>query len=229
VFGAPLSQGRPVVTMTIIGICAVMFLAQWVTGEAVTDALELQPITVASHPWTLLTSEFIHYGLWHVAINMYSLWVVGSFLEAALGRWRFAALYLLSALGGSLLVVGVALGSKTPEALVTVTAGASGAIFGAFGAIVWVMRRLRAQMGGILAVLAINVVFSVTIAGISWEGHFGGLATGLALGAVYAFAPHGKQRLWGIAGTAAIAALLVVIAALELSQVHELYGAVLVW
>src|SRR5450631_2589870 len=102
-FGARVSQdGRPVVTMTIIGICVAVWLLQRVSDQ-VTAQLAFVPLLGRTEPWRFLTAAFAHSpgNLLHILFNMYALWILGQFLEPMLGRARFAALYLVSALGGS--------------------------------------------------------------------------------------------------------------------------------
>lgn len=228
--GAELRGGKPVATIAIIVACLIVFIVQRLPLQAslsgcLTDVgrqgsvpfdevFGLIPLCVPSEPWRLVTSGFLHVNLAHIAMNMYALWVVGSFLEQMLGRWRLVALFCCSILGGSLMVDAFArLGAFDPIAMGTTTLGASGGVFGLFGALVLVMRRVGADMRGVLAIIGINVVFSFVIAGISWQGHLGGLATGFALGAIFAFAPAAKQRLYSAAGTAGVGAALVAFAA----------------
>jgi membrane associated rhomboid family serine protease len=200
------------VTLTLIGLCVIVAVvgAGLPQGRLTID-FALWPALVGEQPWRLLTATFLHSGIFHLAVNMYSLWVLGSFLEQVLGRWRFAALYLASGLGGSLAVMASAefLNADGQE-WITPTVGASGAIFGLFGAIVWVVKRLGQAMGGIIGLLAVNVILSFSIQGISWQGHMGGLAVGLGLGAVYAFAPRGKAKQYGVAATAGVFVLLAI-------------------
>jgi membrane associated rhomboid family serine protease len=159
---------------------------------------------------------------------MYALWVVGSFLENLLGRWRFSTLYLLSAVGGSVAVLAVADAQtgviETVDDLMrwrTETAGASGAVFGLFGAILWVTRRLGADIRGILGVIGFNVVFSFVFSGVSWQGHLGGLVVGLALGAAFAFAPPRRQHPWAVGWSITAAAVLVGLALIEAARIPQ--------
>ena len=100
VFGGAVTDGRPVATMTIIGICVAVFLAQQ-TGSAFTSRVMFVPALGLEEPWRFLTSAFAHGSLMHIAFNMDALWVMGTYLEPMLGRARFIAIYLLSAFGGS--------------------------------------------------------------------------------------------------------------------------------
>ena len=122
---------------------------------------------------------------------MWALYVVGPPLETALGRLRFTALYFMSALGGSVLVYLLSsLGAQT--------AGASGAVFGLFGATFVVGKRLNLDVRWVIGLIALNLAFTFVIPlvssqNISWQGHIGGLVTGAAIAAAYAYAPR-KSR-----------------------------------
>ena len=146
------------------------------------DRLELVPIRVAvqSEYWRLLGAAFLHIGVLHLVVNMLALAVVGPSLERVFGAWRYLAVYLLGALGGS---VAVYLFDSPYRAV----AGASGAIYGLFAATLVVLRKLGLDARYML--LAIGLNFAVSFApGISLLGHLGGFLTGglAALALVYA-------------------------------------------
>jgi membrane associated rhomboid family serine protease len=139
-------------------------------------------------------------------MNMVSLWNLGRVVEAQLGRIRFVTLYLLSALGGSVLVLVIA--PYTP------TLGASGAIFG-LGAAYYVMaRRLGADMSAVNRFMAGLLLWLLISAGLtSWQGHLGGLLAGGVVTLAYAYAPRDRRRaLVQAAACAALLALLVIAA-----------------
>lgn len=148
--------------------------------------------------WQLVTSMFTHVDALHIGFNMLALWFLGPQLELALGRARFLALYLLSGLGGSLVVFWLA-----PEFASTL--GASGAVFGLMGALLVVALKVRGDIQSILVWIGINAFITILGRGsISWQGHLGGFLGGLALMAVFAFAPTGPRRAaWQAAGVAA--------------------------
>ena len=162
------------------------------------------PAVADGEVYRLVTSAFLHYGLIHLLFNMWALYVVGPPLEALLGRWRFAALYGLSALGGSAAVYLL-------SPLQTATAGASAAVFGLFGAIVVVARRLRFDTGWVAAVLVINLVFSFSIPNISWQGHVGGLVTGAVTAVAYVYPPPGRRTQVQIVTTVGLLTLFAVL------------------
>ncbi|MEU3981786.1 rhomboid family intramembrane serine protease [Streptomyces sp. NPDC026672] len=178
---------------------------------------------IAGGEWyRLLTGAFLHepptggtFGIAHILMNMVALWTIGRVVEAQLGRVRYLALYLLSALGGSVLELLIA-----PDAL---SVGASGAIFG-LGAAYWVMgRRLgydMAEVNRFMSGLLLWLVISAWIT--SWEGHLGGLLAGGAVTLAYAYAPRDGRRTLIQAGTCV--ALLVLLLVLAYAKASRLTG-----
>jgi membrane associated rhomboid family serine protease len=145
---------------------------------------------------------FLHFGFLHIAFNMWALLVIGTPLEQMLGRIRYLALYFLAGIGGGLL--SMAFGPIDETA-----AGASGAIFGLFGAFYVITRRRGMETGPILGLIAINLVFSFTFNGIDWRGHVGGLVVGAAVAFAFAAARPGPNRdQMQAAGCVIIAVLL---------------------
>jgi len=210
VLGGRARGGRPVVTITLIALCVVAYLAQRVPGLTVTGNFIFMPALGPYEPYRFLTSAFLHGGTLHLALNMYALWIVGSVLEPALGRWRFTALYLLSAVGGSVAVL--LLANPADPSWSTSVVGASGAVFGLFAAIFIVMRKFGRDATQILILIALNFVLGFVFAGISWQSHLGGAITGALLALAYAYAPRIRRTLVGVIATAGVAALLVVMA-----------------
>jgi len=205
-FGAPVSAGgRPVVTLAIVVICAVVWLLQQVSPQVTRD-LAFVPVLGATEPWRFLTAAFAHSPgqVLHILFNMYALWQIGQYLEPMLGRIRFAILYLVSAFGGS---VGYLLMASPPPLPLTQTGidhsswvvsmvGASGAVFGLFGALLVLNRHLGRSSGPMFGVLAINAVLGFVVPGIAWQAHLGGLLTGAALaGVITLTAPQSRRRL----------------------------------
>ncbi|MEU5788654.1 rhomboid family intramembrane serine protease [Micromonospora purpureochromogenes] len=157
-----------------------------------------EPHGVASGEWyRLVTAMFLHYGLVHLLLNMWALWVLGRDLEALLGPLRFLGLYLVAGLGGN---VAAYLFSEPNAA----SAGASTAIFGLFAAVFVIMRRLGRDTSAIVPILVINLIFTFTVPNISIPGHIGGLLTGAAMGLVLAYAPRMRRSVFQAAGTAVI-------------------------
>jgi membrane associated rhomboid family serine protease len=149
--------------------------------------------------YRLATSAFLHYGPTHLLLNMWALYVVGPPLEMWLGRLRFGVLYALSALGGSVLAYLLA-------PLNSATAGASGAVFGLFGATFVVLRRLELDYRWVVAVIVVNLVFTLVVPlisaqGISWQAHLGGLVTGAVIASAYVYAPRNHRDFIQAAAT----------------------------
>ncbi|MER8183318.1 rhomboid family intramembrane serine protease [Kitasatospora sp. NPDC094015] len=157
--------------------------------------------------YRLLTSAFVHAGFAHLVTNLVSLLVLGPPLERALGRVRFLGLYLLSGLAGNALAYLVDGGSLY-------SVGASGAIFGLLGATVVLVRRNRAPMGPVVALLVFNLVVTFSVSWIDWRAHIGGLVAGAAMAAGLVYAPPGRRRL--VPGLTAAALLALVLGALVL-------------
>jgi membrane associated rhomboid family serine protease len=213
-------NGRPVVTFTIIGICVVSWLLQLVTAGEWTRLLWFWPAGGAAEPWRFLTASFLHStSPLHILFNMYARWITGQFLEPLLGRVRFGVLCLLSAVGGSVGVLLLAGDPFTSNAWGTPVVGASGMVFGLFGAMLPVMRRLGRSMGQVVVLLVINGAIGFVVPGISWQAHLGGLVTGALVAAAYAYAPKDRRAVVAWAVPLAGIALLAVLAVVRYSSV----------
>jgi membrane associated rhomboid family serine protease len=209
-FGGAAMAGTapPRVTQTIIGLCVAVYVLQKLPGSQVTQNFEFAPQFATSEPWRLLTAAFLHAPdqLLHIVLNMYALWLTGPYLEALLGRVRFAALYLISAIGGS--VGYLLLANPESNQWFTGTVGASGAVFGLFGAYFVVQRRLRRDTTPLVAIITIMFVFGFIVPDIAWQVHLGGLVTGLLASAVLAYAPRTNRTQLQAAGLVAVVVLL---------------------
>ncbi|MCI3153180.1 rhomboid family intramembrane serine protease [Streptomyces sp. GB4-14] len=196
--GGTVAADPRLVTKILIGINVAVFLAVTIEKSLLSDlylvgAWPPAPFTptqgVADGEWyRLVTSMFTHEEIWHIGFNMFSLWLLGGPLEQHLGRARYLALYLISGLAGSALTYLLA-GGSTPSL------GASGAVFGLFGATAVLMRRLRYDMRPIIALLAINLVITFSWAGIAWQAHIGGLVAGVVIGYAMVHAPRERRAL----------------------------------
>ena len=146
--------------------------------------------------WRLITSAFLHLGILHLAFNMYALWLFGPIIEQLYGHLEYLVLYVLCALGGSVLTILAA-----PD---SAAAGASGAIFGLFGLAFVVSRRRHLLLGpqarGILSqaggLLLLNLIITFAVPGISWTGHVGGLLVGAMIGLM--LAPSNVPTMGGL-------------------------------
>ena len=170
------------------------------------------PLVAAGDWWRLITAAFLHYGPFHLGLNMLALWWFGAPLEETLGRGRFLLLYLVSGLAGS---AGALIAS--PQA---VTVGASGAIFGILGAALVLERQGTPVFGGALTLIVINLAFTFAVPNISIGGHLGGLAGGI-LGTLAlsrfgrGHAAYSRLGLWGIAGVLGVGLLSIAVAYLR--------------
>ena len=160
--------------------------------------------------YQLLTAAFLHANLLHLASNMLALIIIGPALEAQLGHWRYAAVYLLAAVGGSAAVYlfGNPLGP---------TVGASGAIFGLFGAALVLARDLGVDLQWLVGIIVLNFALTFSIPGISKLAHLGGFVTGLLAAAVLRGLPRRRGKAarprvptaGQLAGLGAVATLIV--------------------
>jgi len=162
----------PVVTYVLLGIIGVVYALQWLTGGFVTQLLLYWPPITALEPWRMLTTMFVHStsSIFHILFNGYSLYILGTLVERLVGRGRFLWLFLLSGVGGSVAVLWL-----SPNAAVV---GASGAIFGLFGALFVIQRSFGGANRQLLIVLGLNLVLGFVVPGISWQAHIGGLLVG---------------------------------------------------
>ncbi|KNH19533.1 protease [Arthrobacter sp. ZBG10] len=225
VYGGAVATGKPLVTFVLIAACALLYVLQWlVPNDAIYQALGFaniyaEPQYGEFEPWRMVTSAFLHSQgfVLHIALNMYMLWIFGQALEPLLGRVRFLALYLLSAFGGS---VGYLLLTSlySPGQPLYGVVGASGAIFGLFGAMLLVQRQRGGDTRQLWILIAINGVIGFLVPQIAWQAHLGGLVMGALAAAVIAYTPRGpRQGLIQAAGLVALLLLLSVAAWVRVS------------
>lgn len=186
-----LKDGTPVVTYSIIALCVLVFIVQYLTGGpqfglATYALIDFSPL-VPQEPWRMLTALFLHASFIHIALNMFSLYIFGPILERLLGRGRFIVLFLLSGYGGSLAVLLIA-----PRVAVL---GASGALFGLFAAFFIIQRGLGGNGNSLLVLIAINLVIGfVPGLNIAWQAHVGGLIVGALVALVFMKTRHALRR-----------------------------------
>ncbi|MFE5399415.1 rhomboid family intramembrane serine protease [Streptomyces sp. NPDC056568] len=220
--GGTVAADPHLLTKILIGINAAVFLAVHALSDSFLSDMVLigrwppAPFVptegVAEGEWyRLVTSAFTHEEIWHIGFNMLSLWFLGGPLEAALGRARYLALYLVSGLAGSVLTYLLA----SPS---TATLGASGAVFGLFGATAALVRRLNADMRPVVILLAINLVFTFTWANIAWQAHIGGLVVGAVIGYAMLHAPRERRALVQYGSCALVLVVLVGLTLLRTAQ-----------
>ena len=183
-------------------------LTDWgsVLGYATYGAGEATLHGVAAGEWyRLFTAMFLHYGVLHLLMNMYALWILGRDMERTLGPLRFVALYVLAGLGGNVAAYLFSAQNVT-------SAGASTAVFGLMAAIFVILKRLKLSVAPILPVIVINVIFTFAVANISVAGHLGGLVVGAIVAAILAYAPKDKRNLVQGVGCALVVVALIALA-----------------
>ncbi|SEE93706.1 Membrane associated serine protease, rhomboid family [Arthrobacter alpinus] len=214
IFGGAARAGRPLITIIMMVICVAAYALELaLPSDFIFLNFAYAPFLTESEPWRMLTSAFLHSpSFMHIAFNMYALWILGNALEPAFGRVRFLAVYLVSALAGS---VGVLLLSNMDSIDIPVV-GASGAVFGLFGALFVVQKKRGGDLRQILVLLAINAAIGFIIPNIAWQAHLGGLIAGALCTAAIAYAPAKNRNLiqWG-----GIVAVVVILAALAVYKV----------
>jgi membrane associated rhomboid family serine protease len=226
----------PQVAIALIAINVVVFLTEGshaltISGAAETGSVIREGALLGSSEspllagqgvahgqyWRLVTGGFLHASILHIAFNMWVLYYLGTLLEPALGRVRFAALYGVSLLTGSLGALIV-----SPH---DITVGASGAVFGLMGAAAVEMRARQIPLfqSGVGTLIVINLIISFTIPGVSWGGHVGGLIGGALAAAALRAADRYRRPALGLVGCAVIAAAAVggSIVAAESSEVER--------
>ena len=219
--GGTITADPRLLTKILIGINLAIFIAVQTSSSLLNDLVLIGTWPPAPFVptegvaegewWRLVTSMFTHEAIWHIAFNMLSLWWLGGPLEAALGRARYLALYFVSGLAGSALTYLLA-------APTTASLGASGAIFGLFGATAVLMRRLQYDMRPIIALLVINLIFTFGWSNIAWQAHIGGLVAGVIIGYAMVHAPRERRSLVQYGTCALVLAAVVLMTVLRTLQ-----------
>lgn len=211
---------RPRATQALIGLSLIGFLYSLVTGGSPMDASDRAVVDGSLYAWALdplaagirwvgvdageyyrlVTSGFLHDGFIHLGFNLYALWILGTLLEHMLGRPRFVALYLVSMLGGSF---GVLLLSPNQPTL-----GASGAVFGLMGAMMFAQRTVGISVWRtpLMPVLALNLALTFMIPSVSVGGHLGGLLTGVGVGWMFIALARRRVPDWAAVVVGAVVA-----------------------
>lgn len=183
----------PIITYSLVIINVLVFLSMYIFGNGSTDINTLvnfgaiySPLIKAGEYYRLLFAGFIHIGVIHLFVNMYSLLAIGTRLESLIGKWKFLIVYLVSLIVGNLMSM-LFIGNS-------ISAGASGALFGLFGALLYFGYHYRVYLGSMMAsqiipILLINFSLPFFLSGIDLAAHVGGFAAGLltlwALGVEY--------------------------------------------
>ncbi len=215
------ASGGPVITWAIIVACVAVWLVEMLLRVLAPSAFTalvsfgmVMPATMLTHPWTWLTSMFLHApNLMHIAFNMLALFSVGPVLERMMGHWRYLALYLISGLGGA---AGLMVWARVSGEWFVAVYGASGALFGLFAALLVVFRRIGADIRSMLVWMGINFLLPFVVGGIAWQSHVGGFVTGgvltwLLVAGVPALRLRSFTQRMVVYGAAVVVLLLVVI------------------
>lgn len=176
---------KPVITYAIMAINILVFLAMYLFGKGSSDVSTLLNfgasygiLIKSGEYYRLITSAFLHIGVVHLMFNMYAIYIIGPQIESFLGKTKYIIIYLFSAIVGNLLSMVFSLG--------TVGAGASGAIFGLLGALLYFGYHYRVYLGGvmrsqIIPLIILNLMLGFMIPGIDNAAHIGGLIGGLLI------------------------------------------------
>ena len=203
------TRSDPRVTVAIIIVCAVVFLAtngfSGGSGTLWGDLLLFGPAVHDGDWWRLVTSGFLHAGPIHILFNMYLLWLLGNLLEPTLGSGRFAALYLTALLWG-------AFGALLVQDPTVQTVGASGAVFGLMGAAAVEQRArgINPFQTDIGVLIILNLALSFVLSNISVGGHIGGLVGGILVGVAFEGAERLRHRELGYVACVVLSAVAVV-------------------
>ncbi len=198
------SMKKPIVTYILIAINVVVFLLMYLLGNGSTHVGTLlsfganyAPYVLEGEYWRLLTSAFLHIGVIHLVFNMYALYVIGPQLESFYGKGKYLIIYLFSAIAGNLMSI-----MFTHNA---VSAGASGAIFGLLGSLLYFGYHYRVYLGNVLKsqiipLIILNLMMGLFLSGIDMAAHVGGLIGGIlismALGVKYKSTTFDKVNGW---------------------------------
>ncbi|MDR2748777.1 MAG: rhomboid family intramembrane serine protease [Bifidobacteriaceae bacterium] len=185
-------KSQPTITYLIIFACVFVWILQLLFPKFVYSTFAFVPFLALTHPWTFITTGFLHAtdpltffpvfpDFFHILFNMYSLYIVGTVLEPMFGRIRFSILYFLSLFASTLAVFITAMSSSDYANYFTITIGASGAIFGLFGALIFVFKRIGANANPIMFVVGLNLLMPLFISNLAWQAHIGGFIAGIII------------------------------------------------
>ena len=176
------SPKKPIITYTLIFINILVFLAMYIFGKGSEDSLTLLNFGANCRPYVLIfnqyyrliTSAFLHIGVLHLLFNMYALYIIGTQIENFFGKIKYLIIYFGSAIFASLLSICFNDG---------ISAGASGAIFGLLGAMLYFGYHYRLFLGNVLKsqiipIIMLNLFLGFITPGIDNAGHIGGLIGG---------------------------------------------------
>ena len=166
-------------TYSLIAVICAAYLAQELipNSQSYLWLPDFQTLQVTNEWYRLFTVALTHAGLLHLGFNMFALMVLGNPLEAAFGARKFLIVFFVSLLAGSL-------ASSYFGSIYSYSVGASGAVFGLFGAMAIVSKRIGAEIQPILVIIGINFFIGFALGGVDWRAHLGGLIGGVVAGQV---------------------------------------------
>lgn len=189
---------KPIITYCIIALCILAFILMYIFGNGSSDNLtlikfgaNLDILTVGlGEYFRLITCSFLHIGIFHLLFNMYALYVIGSQAESFFGKIKYLIIYLFSAVSASLL--SLMFSSNV------ISAGASGAIFGLMGALLYFGYHYRIYLGNviksqIIPIIVINLLFGFLVSGVDNAAHIGGLIGGFLMAMVLGVPEHNDK------------------------------------
>jgi membrane associated rhomboid family serine protease len=203
---------RPFVTLSIITVTVLVYLIQQADSTIFPRFALIGLAQYPSGPWLgvangewyrLFTVGLLHASWWHIGFNMYALWILGPSIEAAFGRWRYLAIYVASLVGGST----ASLLFNPPQVF---GIGASGAIFGLFGATIIANKRLGRPVNSVYGIIAVNLAFGFLVPHVDWHAHLGGLLLGSVTSAIMVYGVR-RRALIGLAILGEVAILVALI------------------
>lgn len=179
------------VTFAIIAICVVVWVAELIGGMKFISAGIYSPIWATEQPYRYITSLFMHDGFLHILLNMYALYSCGKIVERLLGTKNFLLVYFASGIAGNLFLTVFCYIVRNFSFFAY---GASGAIFGLFGALIILYKNLGQNAGPLIINVSIIVLLGVFMSEVAWQAHVGGLVGGLT--ATYCVVRKGNTRVW---------------------------------
>lgn len=190
---------QPLITYVLLGITTIVFLGMEISGGSTSQqvlidwgAMSRPEILYLNQYWRFFTPMFLHIGWLHFAVNMVTLYYVGAQVEGIYGHWRYLLIYLLSGVAGN--IASFTLGNP-----MSISAGASTALFGLFGAFVILGRHFRNNPAISFMVqryttfIVINLIFNLFSSSVDIMGHIGGLLGGLLIASVVAVPDHSEE------------------------------------
>lgn len=195
-----LQKKKPIITIILVTVNTIVFV--WLSMFGMTEdaeymlrhgAMYLPFVVDQGEYYRMFTCMFLHFGFSHLMNNMIMLFFLGNVLEEEIGWWKYSLLYILSGLGGNILSIW----NDLHTGIYVVSAGASGAIFGIIGALLFIVLRNHGRLGnlsgrGMIFMAACSLYHGFTSAGIDNMAHIGGLVTGF-LGAIIFYRKRNRE------------------------------------